>query len=151
MVVVIPIRAVDKMVTQLELHLLGQLGQQGVLSFRGQFGEHEVALRLPLAPNLLEGAGIEHGKGHEVHRVKGFLRIVEIPLGILDARVFLTFLQHLAAFKARQADFFLHAGNDHDQPLLDDLVPRGGKRQDLLQYLAVVIGVLYYYCHCLSV
>ena len=100
---------------------------------------------------LLVGAGIEHGKGHEVHRVKGFLRIVEIPLGILDARVFLTFLQHLAAFKARQADFFLHAGNEHDQPLLDDLVPRGGKRQDLLQYLAVVIGVLYYYCHCLSV
>ena len=90
---------------------------------------------------------VEYGEGHEVFRVKAFLVIVEVALRILHAWVLLALLQHLAASQTGQADFLLHAGNDHHQPFLDNLVAGGGERQKLLQYLAVVIGVLYYYCH----
>ena len=147
-VVVIAVHPVDVMVAQLKLHLLGQLGQEGVLGFGRQLGEHEVAFRLPGPPDLLEGAGIEYGKGHEVFRVKALLVIVEVAFRILHAGVLLSLLQHLTAPQAGQADFLLHAGNDHDKAFLNNLVARGGERQKLFQYLAAVIGVLYYYCHC---
>ena len=44
----------------------GKMLQKRVLRFGGKFGKHEVALRLPLAPNMLEGTGIESRERHEV-------------------------------------------------------------------------------------
>ena len=147
MVVIIPIFTVHIVVTQFKLYPLGQLGKQGVLRFGRKFREYQVALRLPFAPDVLERAGVKHRKGHEVHRVKTLFVVVEVALRILHAGVLLALLEHLAGLQARQADFLLHTGNHHDQPLFHNLIARSGKRQQLFQYLAAVIRVSYNYCH----
>ena len=70
MVVVRTELAVQVMPAQLELHTLAKFIQKRVLRFGGKFGKHEVALRLPLAPNMLEGTGIESRERHEVLRIQ---------------------------------------------------------------------------------
>ena len=147
MVIITAVFTVNIMLAQLELHLLDQFGQQGVLPFRRKLRKHKVTFRLPLSPYLLKGTGIEHGKRHEVFRIEALFVIIEIALGIFQLRVLLTLLKHFPGFHSGQADFLLHTGNDHDQPFFHNLIAGGGKSKDLLQYLAIVIGVLYYYCH----
>ena len=146
-VVIIPIFTVHIVVAQFKLHLFGQFGKQGVLGFGRQFREHQIALRLPFAPDVFERAGIKHRKGHEVHRIKALLVVVEVALRILHAGVFLALLKHPARLQAGKADFLFHTGNHHDQPFFHNLVVRSGKRQQLFQYLAAVIRVSYNYCH----
>ena len=147
MVVIIPIFTVHIVVTQFKLYPLGQLGKQGILRFGWKLREYQVALRLPFAPDVLERAGVKYGKGHEVHRVKALFVVVEVSLRILHAGVLLALLEHLAGLQTGQADFLLHTGNHHDQPLFHNLIARSGKRQQLFQYLAAVIRVPYNYCH----
>ena len=147
MVVITPELAVDVMPAQLEFHALAEFIKQRVLGFGRKFGKHKVAFRLPLAPDMLESAGVESGERHEILRIQGLLRVIEVTLRILQARVLLTFLEHLAGLDTRQADFLLDAGDHHDQAFFHKVVPGTGEYQDFLQYLTVVVGVSYYYCH----
>ena len=61
--------------------------------------------------------------------------------------VLIAFLEHLAGLDTLQADFLLYGWDDHDQAFFHKVVPGTGEYQDLLQYLTVVVGVSYYYCH----
>lgn len=96
---------------------------------------------------MLEGARVEHCEGHEVVGIEHLLRPVEVALAVLDSGVLLALLEHLAHLQARDADFLVDAGDDHDQSLLHEFVARGGHGEDALEYLAVVVGVVYFDCH----
>ena len=144
---VFDIFAVDVVVAEFELHLLGQRVEKRVLCFRRELGEHEVAFGLPFAPDLLKSTGVEQGEGHEVVGLESLLRPVEVALAVLDNGVLLALLEHTTYLQTRDADFLLHAGDDVDQSFLHKLVARGGYGEDSLEYLAVVIGVVYFDCH----
>ena len=133
---------------ELELYLLGECVEKCILTFGREFTEHEVAIRLPLAPYMLELAGIEHCEGHEVVGRKNRLRPVEVALGILYCRILLAFLEHLPGLEARDADALRHAGDNHDKTLAYKLIARGCHGEDAFKYLTVVIGIVYFDCHC---
>ena len=75
------------------------------------------------------------------------LRPVEIPLAVLEGGILLAFLEHPAHLNAGDADFLADTGDDHDQSLLHQLIAGGGRGEDPFEYLAVVIGVVYFDCH----
>ena len=51
--------------------------------------------------------------------------------------------RHLAGLQARQADFLLHTGNHHDQPLFHNLIARSGEVLEQLLTLAATSKDVY--------
>ena len=100
MVVIFTIHAVYEMEAQLKLHRLGQLAEQGVLTFRRKFGKYQVTFRLPGTPDLFEGARVEGRKGHEIYRHQFTFVIIEVALAVRIGWHLLAFLQHLTGTRA---------------------------------------------------
>ena len=122
LVVRISVLSVHIVGAKFELDLLGQGVQKGVLGLGRKLGENEVALRLILAPDVLESAGVEYGEDHEVFRVQRLLAVVEVALGVFHYGVLLALLEHLTGPQTRDADLFLDPGDDADESLGHDLV-----------------------------
>ena len=139
--------ALNEMIAQLRADLLEHLAQKRHLHVARKLPEHEVARRLPLFPELLERSRVELRVDHDVLGLQKTLVDLELALRVLALGHLDALLQQLRKLETRDVELVADARLHVDQPLLEELIARGGHDQNLVEDFAAVGGLNIRICH----